>query len=202
MACEESQQLRRALMNLALNKKSDKIQQKLQNYIDLAVKEWERIVFDYINMAKVLAALTKTAEQQKKLNNIRLQLNQYTDLIKLSTEHFDSLWKMVDIMLPVAAVTPEWMDTIQQREEKLRQMKETLAPLLMFSSNREVIEILQKMMLHINDIQTKMRFVVGRLRDGMEETLKFGSNMIANRNSSNNLDPDESDVSSVEGDEQ
>lgn len=191
-------------MHLALNKKSDKINQKLHNQIDIAVKEWERIIFDYINVTKELSALTKTAEQQKKLTNLRLQLKQYSDLIKLSTEHFDSLWKMIDIMLPVAAVTPEWMDNIMKQEKKLSQMKEALVPLLVFSCSREVIEIVQKMMMHINEIQTKMNFLVGRLRDGMEETLKFGSNMITNRNAINNLDAesvDGSDTSLLEEDE-
>lgn len=201
MACEESQSLRRALMNVALNKKSDKINQKLHNQIDIAVKEWGRIIFDYINVTKEMSALTETAEQQKKLTNLRLQLKQYSDLIKLSTDHFDSLWKMIDIMLPVAAVTPEWMDNILKQEQKLSQMKEALVPLLLFSCNREVIEIVQKMMLHINEIQAKMNFLAGRLRDGMEETIKFGSNMIADSNAMNNLDGDGSEISSIEDDE-
>lgn len=201
MACEESQQLRRALMNVALNKKSDKINQKLHNQIDVAIKEWERIIFDYINVTKEMSALTKTAEQHRKLTNLRLQLKQYSDLIKLSTEHFDSLWNMIDVMLPVAAVQPEWMETIMKQEQKLSQMKEALVPLLLFSCNREVIEIVQKMMLHINEIQTKLNFLVGRLRDGMEETFKFGSNMIANQNAMNNLDADASDASSIDGDD-
>lgn len=188
-------------MNVALNKKSDKINQKLQNQIDIAIKEWERIIFDYINVTKEMSALTKTAEQQQKLTNLRMQLKQYSDLIKLSTEHFDSLWKMIDVMLPVAAVTPEWMDNIMKQEQKLRQMKEALVPLLLYSCNREVIEIVQKMMLHINEIQSKMNFLAGRLRDGMEETLKFGSNMITNRNAMNNLDADGSEASSIEDDE-
>lgn len=203
MACEESQQLRRALMTVALNKKSEKINQKLQHQIDVAVKEWERIIFDYINVTKEVCALTKTAEQQHKLTNLRAQLKQYADLIKLSTQHFDSLWKMIDVMLPVAAVAPEWMDNIIKQEQKLSQMKETLVPLLVFSSNREVIETVQKMMLHINEIQTKISILAGRLRDGMEDTLKYGSNVIINRNATGMVDDDDDDDNdAVDSDEE
>lgn len=201
MGSEESQQLQRNMMNVALNKKSDKINQKLQNQIDIAIKEWERIIFDYINVTKEMSTLTKMAEQQKKLTNLRLQLKQYTDLINLSTEHFDSLWKMVDIMLPVAAVSSDWCESIMKQEQKLSLMKEALVPLLLFSCNREVIEIVQKMMLHINEIQTKMNFLAGRLREGMEEALKYGSNMITNRKALNNLDADSSEASWMEDDE-
>lgn len=174
-------------MTVVLNRKSDKINQKLHNQIDVAIKEWERIIFDYINVTKEMSVLAKTAEQQKKLTNLRLQLLQYSDLIKLSTEHFDSLWNMIDVMLPVAAVSPEWMDNILKNKQKLGQMKEALVPLLLFSSNREIIEIVQKMMLHINKIQTKMNFLAGRLRNGMEDALKYGSDIINNQNAKNSL---------------
>lgn len=188
MQFEETQNLRKALMATALIKKGDKLQQKIQHKLDGAIKEWEFILFDYINATTELNILTQMAEQQKKIINLRKILKQCTKLIKMSTEHFDTIWELVDLMLPMSMVSGSWMENILKHEERLGQMKEALAPLLLFSCNREVIEIVQKMMLQITEIQTKINFLAGKVREAIQDTFKFGSNVINNKNQLNNHD--------------
>lgn len=172
--------LRKALIAIGIRRKSEKIQQRIQAQINAAIKDWEATLTQYINAIKELNLITTMAEQQRKLICLRKSLKKCTQLIRSALYQFSLISELIDTVMPRSLLNGNWLDTIIKHDEQLGQMKNALAPLLLFSCNREVIEIVQKMMLQINDIQAKIKFLTEKIREMTKQTLKYGSDILNN----------------------
>lgn len=177
---EESQNFRRALISTILSKKSDKVQQRVQNKIDSSIHDWEVILFDYINVTTKLNNMVHVAEQQQQVHKLRSLLKQCTDLIKSSSQQFTSICELIELVLPMSNLNTSWMDSIVKQESRLGQMKDALSHVLLFSSNRDVIEVVQKMMLQITDVQQKINYATTKVQDAVHITLKSSSSILNN----------------------
>lgn len=193
---EETLSLRKALIAQFFSKKNDKIQQKIQHKIDNSFKDWEAILTDYINITTKINNMVQLAEQHHQVGKLRHLLRQCTELIKASCEQFSSICDMIEVVLPMSNVNSSWMANISKQEQRLGQMKESLSQVLMFSSNRQIIEIVQKTMLQVNEIQQKINFATNKVHDAMHNTLKTSSNLL-NSESSMAQDFDDDSVASI-----
>lgn len=170
-----SEHLRKALFALAINKKSEKIQQKIQHQVNLTLKEWESILYGYVNITGQLSTLTKLAEQQEHITGVRKTLKECTDLAEAGTETFDKIWRLVELSLPISTMDHNWMTSIIKHERLLCEIKESLSSLLLFSSNREVIEIVQKMMIQITEVLSKVNVLSSKVREKVSDVFRIGS---------------------------
>lgn len=177
---EESQKLRRSLLSTVLSKKGDKLQQKVQDKIDSSIHDWEVILFDYINVTTKLNNMVQLAEQQHQVHKLRSLLKQCTDLIKSSSQQFTYICELVEVVLPMSNLNTAWMESIVTQDSRLGQMKEALSHVLLFSSNRDVIEVVQKMMLQISDVQQKINYATSKVRAATHDTLKSSSRILNN----------------------
>lgn len=188
-----TKELRQTLQALAFNKRADKLTQKIQNQIATTLKEWKMILYDYVKVTTQLNELAKIAEQSNQLAKIRQTLKECRDLVKSGTEQFEKVWTMVEMALPISMISKNWMDSIMKYAEHLTQIKDALAPLLLHSSNRSVIEIVQKLMLQITDIQSKINLVTDKVSDSILETFQKGSDALA-MDTGNDENYDKNDV--------
>lgn len=170
-----SESLRRALFAVAINKKSEKVQQKIQQQVKQTLSEWETTLHGYVNITAQLNTLTKLAEQQEHIKCVRKTLKECTDLAKAGTETFDKIWRLVELSLPISAMDHNWMGSILKHDKMLAEIKESLSSLLLFSSNREVIEVVQKMMLQITEVQSKVNVLSAKVNDTVNDVLRFRS---------------------------
>lgn len=170
-----SESLRRALFAVAINKKSEKIHQKIQQQVQLTLKEWETILHGYVNITAQLNTLTKLAEQQEHISCVRKTLKECTDLAKAGTETFEKIWRLVELSLPISTMDNNWMASILKHDKLLVEIKESLSSLLLFSSNREVIEVVQKMMLQISEVESKINVLSTKVRETVGEVFRIRS---------------------------
>lgn len=170
-----SENLRKALIAVAMNKRSDKVQQKIHQQVSLTLKEWETILYGYVNITAQLNTLTKLAEQQDQISCVRKTLRECTDLAKAGTETFESIWRLVQLSLPISTMDHSWMASILKHEKLLVEIKESLSSLLLFSSDREVIEVVQKMMLQITDVQSKINLLSTKVGETVGEIFSIRS---------------------------
>lgn len=187
----ESEKLRRALIVLALTKKTEKIQQKIQLKVDNSIKEWETVLLDYIEATTKLSTLIQRAEEQKQLGRMRQLMKQCTELITFSNDQFKTICELIECVLPMTNLDSSWMANIEKQEARLSQMNGALSQVLLFSCNRDVIEIVQKMITQINDIKEKIKFATNKMPDIMHDTLKNGSDMLNNNVTDLNVTDDE-----------
>lgn len=164
---EETLYLRKALIALFFSRKNDKIQQKIQQKIDSSFKDWESILTDYINITTKINNMVQLAEQHSQVGKLRNLLWQCTELIKASCEQFSSICDMIEVVLPMSNVNTTWMANILKQAARLGQMKESLSQVFMFSSNRQIIEIVQKTMLQVNEMQQKINFATNKVHDAI-----------------------------------
>lgn len=167
-----SESLRKAIITLAINKRSEKVQQKIQQQVSLTLKEWETILYGYVNITAQLNTLTKLAEQQDHITCVRKTLKECTELAKVGTETFESIWRLVQLSLPISTMDHSWMASILKHEQLLVEIKESLSSLLLFSSDREVIEVVQKMMLQITEVQTKINLLSTKVNETVGEIFR------------------------------
>lgn len=170
-----SESLRRAMITLAINKRSEKVQQKIQQQVSLTLKEWETILYGYVNITAQLNTLTKLAEQENHITCVRKTLKECTELAKVGTETFESIWRLVQLSLPISTMDHSWMASILKHEKLLVEIKESLSSLLLFSSDREVIEVVQKMMLQITEVQSKINLLSTKVNETVGEIFRFRS---------------------------
>lgn len=170
-----SESLRRAMITLAINKRSEKVQQKIQQQVRLTLKEWETILYGYVNITAQLNTLTKLAEQQDHITCVRKTLKECTELAKVGTETFESIWRLVQLSLPISTMDHSWMASILKHEKLLVEIKESLSSLLLFSSDREVIEVVQKMMLQITEVQTKINLLSTKVNETVSDIFRLRS---------------------------
>lgn len=170
-----SESLRRALFAVAINKKSEKVHQKIQQQVQLTLKEWETILHGYVNITAQLNTLTKLAEQQEHITCVRKTLKECTDLAKAGTETFEKIWRLVELSLPISTMDNNWMTSILKHDKLLVEIKESLSSLLLFSSNREVIEVVQKMMLQISEVESKINVLSTKVRESVGEVFRLRS---------------------------
>lgn len=170
-----SESLRRAMITMAINKRSEKVQQKIQQQVSLTLKEWETILYGYVNITAQLNTLTKLAEQQNHITCVRKTLKECTELAKVGTETFESIWRLVQLSLPISTMDHSWMTSILKHEKLLVEIKESLSSLLLFSSDREVIEVVQKMMLQITEVQSKINLLSNKVNETVGELFRLRS---------------------------
>lgn len=170
-----SESLRKALIAVAINKRSEKVQQKIHQQVSLTLKEWESILYGYVNITSQLNTLTKLAEQQDHITCVRKTLRECTDLAKAGTETFESIWRLVQLSLPISTMDHSWMASILKHEKLLVEIKESLSSLLLFSSDREVIEVVQKMMLQITEVQSKINLLSTKVGETVGEIFSLRS---------------------------
>lgn len=169
---EETHNLRKSLIAAFMSKKGDRIQQKVQQKIETSFKDWESILNDYINITMKLNNLVRLAEQHNQVSKLRYLLNQSTELIEASSGQFANIATLIERILPMSNLN---MDSIVKQEARLSKMKESLAQVLLFSCNRDVIEVVQKMMLQVTEIQQKINFASNKVRDVMHDVIKCSS---------------------------
>lgn len=194
---EESQNLRKSLIATFLNKKSDKIQQKVQQRIDSSFKDWETILNDYINMATKINNMIQLAEQHYQVSKLRHLLKECTELIKTSCRQFTSICDLIELILPMSNLNAAYVNNIIKQEESLLKMKDSLSHVLLFSCNRDVIEVVQKMILQITEIQQKLNFATSKVHDSLHNTLRSGSSILEAANDDDKYDGDEYDDGSI-----
>lgn len=170
-----SESLRRALFAVAINKKSEKIHQKIQQQVNLTLKEWSSTLHGYVNITAQLNTLTKLAEQQEHITCVRKTLKECTDLAKAGTETFDKIWQLVELSLPISTMDNNWMESILKYDKMLIEIRESLSSLLLFSSNREVIEVVQKMMLQISEVEAKINVLSTKVRETVGDVFRVHS---------------------------
>lgn len=170
-----SESLRKALFAVAINKRSEKVQQKIQQQVNSTLSEWETTLHGYVNITAQLSTLTKLAEQQEHISCVRKTLKECTDLARAGTETFDKIWRLVELSLPISTMDHNWMGSILKNDKLLVEIKESLSSLLLFSSNREVIEVVQKMMLQITDVQSKVNVLSTKVNETVNDVLRFRS---------------------------
>lgn len=193
---DDARALRQALLVVALNKKCDKIQQKIHTKINKTSADFETALLDYMNVVNKLKITIELAERHQ--NNLKLQklLRESADLVKNFSAQFAMAYEMFDSILPVSSINPDWMNNIDKQEKRLIKIKDTLTQIQMFPCNREVIEIVQRMVMQITDIQEKIKVSSEKVRDLMHETIKYGSNALNNQQI-NQLESSEDDISFV-----
>lgn len=170
-----SESLRRALFAVAINKKSEKIHQKIQQQVNLTLKEWSSTLHGYVNITAQLNTLTKLAEQQEHITCVRKTLKECTDLAKAGTETFDKIWQLVELSLPISTMDNNWMESILKYDKMLIEIRESLSSLLLFSSNREVIEVVQKMMLQIREVEAKINVLSTKVQETVGNVFRVHS---------------------------
>lgn len=170
-----SESLRKALFAVAINKRSEKVQQKIQQQVNSTLSEWEQTLHGYVNITAQLSTLTKLAEQQEHISCVRKTLKECTDLARAGTETFDKIWRLVELSLPISTMDHNWMGSILKNDKLLIEIKESLSSLLLFSSNREVIEVVQKMMLQITEVQSKVNVLSTKVNETVNDVLRFRS---------------------------
>lgn len=170
-----SESLRRSLFAVAINKKSEKIHQKIQQQVNLTLKEWSSTLHGYVNITAQLNTLTKLAEQQEHITCVRKTLKECTDLAKAGTETFDKIWQLVELSLPISTMDSNWMESILKYDKMLIEIRESLSSLLLFSSNREVIEVVQKMMLQISEVEAKINVLSTKVRETVSDVFRVHS---------------------------
>lgn len=138
-------------------------------------EEWDTILHGYVNITSQLNTLTKLAEQQDHITCVRKTLKECTELGKVGTETFECIWRLVQLSLPISTMDHSWMASILKHEELLVEIKESLSSLLLFSSDREVIEVVQKMMLQITEVQTKINLLSTKVNETVGEIFRVRS---------------------------
>lgn len=196
-----SESLRKALFAVAINKKSEKVQQKIQQQVNLTLKEWETILHGYVNITAQLSTLTKLAEQQEHIACVRKTLKECTDLAKAGTDTFEKIWRLVELSLPISTMDHNWMTSILKHDKLLVEIKESLSSLLLFSSNREVIEVVQKMMLQISEVQAKINVVSTKVRETVGEVFRIRSDQFDELDKALEADDDDDNEQEVNGEE-
>lgn len=197
-----SESLRKALFAIAINKKSEKIQQKIQQQVKLTMNEWETILHGYVNITAQLSTLTKLAEQQEHINCVRKTLKECTELAKAGTETFDKIWRLVELSLPISTMDHNWMRSILKNDKLLVEIKESLSSLLLFSSNREVIEIVQKMMLQITEVQSKINVLSTKVRETVNDEIRHHSEHFDDLDKAIDAAADDEEEEEEEGDDE
>lgn len=170
-----SENIRRALFAVAIHKKSEKVQQKIQQQVNLTLKEWETILHGHVNIISQLNTLTKLAEQQEQISCVRKTLKECTELARAGTETFEKSWRLVELSLPISTMDHKWMSSILKNDKLLVEIKESLSSLLLFSSNREVIEVVQKMMLQITEVQSKINVLSTKVCESVGDAFRIHS---------------------------
>lgn len=187
-----NEEMRNALIALAMDKKNDKVQTKLSNQINTTLKNWEKILFDYVHVLTQLNLLTKLADQQYAISNIRKALRECSELVKKNSEQFEHIGELVETLLPMSTINQNWMDSIIKHDKHLGEMKDKLKSLLIFSSNREIIEIVQKLLQQINDVQAKINVLSTKVHETVDNRILAGSNQFDNLDKLDDASVDES----------
>lgn len=195
---EEARNLRQALLAVALNKKQAKIQQKIQTMIVEVATEFENRLLDHIQIVNKLQLAIALAERHNKNLELRDVLNQCADLTKDFSQHFTKAYDTFELILPVSSINPEWINTIDRQEKHLIKITDALSQIQVLPCNREVIEIVQRMVMQITDMQEKIKVSTEKVRDVMHETVKYGSNTLNSQR--NELESSDDDISFVPDD--
>lgn len=194
---DNSTDLRNAIMSLAIRKKVDKIQKKLCSQVNVALTGWEKVLHEYVNMVTQLNTLLRLAEQQKVISDIRRTLKDCSEMVKNGQEQFKQVGQLIETLVPISTMNKSWLDSIIKHNENLAEVKEQLAPLMMVSSNRDVIEIVQKLLRQINDVQSKMNVLSTKVTETVDHGIKLGSDQFENLDMLDHEDEDENDIDST-----
>lgn len=194
---DNSADLRNALMSLAIRKKVDKIQKKLCTQVNKALTGWEKILHEYVNMVTQLNTLLRLAEQQKVISDIRRTLKDCSEMVRNGHEQFKQVERLIETLVPISTMNKNWLDSIIKHNDNLAEIKEQLAPLMMVSTNRDVIEMVQKMLIQINDVQSKMNVLSTKVVESVDHAIKLGSDQFDNLDMLENEDEDEHDIDST-----
>lgn len=170
-----SESLRKALFALAINKRSEKVQLKIQQQVSVTLKEWETVLHGYVNITSQLNTLSKLAEQQERISCLRKTLKECTEIAKTGTETFESVWRLVELSLPISTMDHNWMASILKHEKLLVEIRESLSSLLLFSSDREVIEVVQKMMRQITEVESKINVLSAKVNETVDGVIRIRS---------------------------
>lgn len=177
---DETHQLRKLLIASFMTKKCDRIQQKIQQKIDASFKDWETILGDYINVTTKLNNLVRLTEQHNQVCSLRLMLTQCTELIQVFGEQFEVICHLIDTILPMSNLSTSWMDNLGTQNARLGHMKDAMLHVERFSCNRDVIDVVRKMVHQVSEIQNKINFATRKVHDIMYDSVKGSSASLNN----------------------
>lgn len=166
-----SAELRHALMAVAMNKKREKIQQKIHEEFTKSLNEWEKVLFDYVNVTLKLSSLTELSEQQKRIGGVRSLLKDSTDIIKSVSDQFNKIWEMIEIALPISTIDDTWIESIMSYDKHLVDIKKSLEPVMIFSPDRDTIETVRTLVSQVTDIQAKLNVLSLKIREQSTEKI-------------------------------
>lgn len=175
-----SAELRQALMVVAMNKKSEKIQQKIHEEFTKSLNEWEKVLFDYVNVTLKLSTLIELSEQQKRIGSVRSLLKDSTDIIKSVSDQFNKIWEMIEIALPISTIDDTWIESIMSYDKHLVDIKKSLEPVMIFSPDRDTIETVRTMVSQVTDIQAKLNVLSLKIREQSTEKIRTSSTKLEN----------------------
>lgn len=177
---DDAKQLRQALLALALNKKCERIEQKLEIKVNKVTAEFETSLLDYMNAVNKLKLVIELAERHKKKLDFLTVLKDCSALTRNFSARFALMYELFESILPVSTINPDWLNNITKQEKRLVKIKEMLEKINMLSCNQSVTETVQRMVMQITDIQEKVKVSNVKIRDAMLETTKYCSNVLHN----------------------
>lgn len=197
MSIEESRNLRKILYSIAINKKCERIHQKIQQRIDDVIKDWNETISNYVRTIANLFELIQLAEQQQRLDRINSELKGFNDLTKTAVELCDKFFGFIKHIIPDSSINVgDYLEVITKADGQLEDIKEMLSSILIVSSHREVIENVQEVKLKMEEIQSQMQVIQKRLTDCTEKVLKHASNSLGSTEETN--DSSAEDMNSFE----
>lgn len=197
MSIEESRNLRKILYSIAINKKCERIHQKIQQRIDEVTKDWNETISNYVRTIANLFELIQLAEQQQRLDRINNELKSFNELTKATVELCDKFFGFIKLVIPDSSINvADYMEVLTKADGQLEDIKEMLSSILIVSSSRDVIENVQEVKLKMEEIQSQMQVIQKRLTDCMEKVLKHASNSLGSSEEASESTAD--DVNSFE----
>lgn len=194
----ESEQLRNALMALAMQKKCDKIVQTLTQQINTTLENWEKNLYAYFNLLTQLSTLTQVCEQQNTIVNIRRALRACKEIIKDGSEQFGQVNELIEKLIPISTINRDWMNSIIKHNDHLAIMKEKIQPILMTNSDRDIVDTVRKLIEQINDVQGKIQVLSTKMQETVDQRIQVASNLVSLKENIEKADDDNSEVSDGE----
>lgn len=173
-----SGELREKIMCVALAKKCDRIEDRIHKEFTHALFRWEKVLYDYVNVAIKLSALTKLTEEQRKIGDARNVLRESVDIIKHTAAQFEEMWTLMGKAMNVSKVNNGWLENTTIYDRHLADIRMALEPMLIFSADREIMETVRRMVNQVSDIQIKLNALTSRVQEATGEQMRQSSSQL------------------------
>lgn len=170
-----NEELRQSILFIALNKKCNRIQEKIHQEFIGTLQKWEMVLFEYIRAATKLASLSELTAQQNGIDEVRNSLKDCTGAIQEATNQFDDMWQVLEKALTVATINDGWIEHVSAYEQHLSNIRNALEPMAMFAPDRLTTDTVSKMVHQIVDVQTKLNALSARIEEAGTERMRHSS---------------------------